>query len=226
MKQPKPPEPASPAKRVLVIDDHPIFRAGLVGLIKTEPELSVCGEAEDARQAMTAVQKLQPDIVLMDIGLPDKSGLDLLKDIHAALPEMPVLVISMHDETLFAERVLRAGGRGYLMKQEGPDKILQAIRKVISGKVSLSERASELLFDQMSSNGHRKTTSPLAKLTDREFEVLRLIGMGKDTHEIADALHLSTKTVDTHRAHVRDKLGLKNPTELVHYATRWVNEQA
>ncbi len=211
--------------RILVVDDHPIFRAGLTGLLKTQPDLIVCGEAEDARRGMLAVEELRPDLVLMDIGLPDKSGLELLKDLHAQYPDLPVLVISMHDETLYAGRVLRAGGRGYLMKQEGPEHILQAIRKVLAGKVFVSERMAELLLDNMSAGSTRIATSPVAKLTDREFEVLRMIGGGRDTHEIAEALHLSMKTVDTHRAHIREKLGVKNGTELIHFATRWLNEK-
>jgi DNA-binding NarL/FixJ family response regulator len=214
------------SKRVLVIDDHPIFRAGIIGLLKAEVDMEICGEADDARRGFEAIEQTKPDLVLMDIGLPDKSGLDLLKDVHALHPGLPVLIISMHDETLYAERVLRAGGRGYLMKQEVPDKILHAIRKVLAGKVSVSERIAEMILDTMSGHGSKIATSPISKLTDREFEVLRLIGNAKDTHEIADVLHLSMKTVDTHRAHIREKLELKNGTELIHYATRWVNEQS
>lgn len=213
-------------KKVLIVDDHPIFRAGLSGLLEQEPDLTVCGEAQDASGALSAVNALRPDLVLMDMGLPDKSGLELLKDLHAMHPELPVLVISMHDEVLYAERVLRAGGRGYLMKQAGPDFILQAVRKVLGGGVYLSDRASALVLDGISGSRPKEPGSAnISKLTDREFDVLRLIGQGLEAHAIADQLHISAKTVDTHRAHLREKLGLKNTTELIHYATRWVSDQ-
>lgn len=212
-------------KEVLVVDDHPVFRAGLIGLVQSEPDLTVCGEAEDARHAVEAIDRLNPDIVLLDMGLPDKSGLELLKDVRAMHPALPVLVISMHDETLYAERVLRAGGRGYIMKQAGPDKIIEAIRKVLGGNVYISERTSALILDNMSGKHTTDNASATSRLTDREFEILRLIGEGKEAHEIADHLHLSTKTVDTHRAHIREKLGLKNATELIHYAVRWIGNQ-
>jgi DNA-binding NarL/FixJ family response regulator len=221
----KKPQEALPAKkRVLIVDDHPIFRAGLTGLVNLEAELTVCGEAHDAVQAMALLEKLQPDLVLLDMSLPDKSGLELLKDIRAFAPRTPVLIISMHDETLYAERVIKAGGRGYIMKQEGPEKIVQAIRKVLFGGISVSESISTQILDAMS-GGKSGTSSSVSTLTDREFEVYRLLGQGKEPHEIARTLHLSIKTVDTHRAHIRQKLGLRNATELIHHATRWTAEQ-
>jgi DNA-binding NarL/FixJ family response regulator len=222
----KKPQEALPAKkRVLIVDDHPIFRAGLTGLVNLEAELTVCGEAHDAVQAMALLEKLLPDLVLLDMSLPDKSGLELLKDIRAFAPRMPVLIISMHDETLYAERVIRAGGRGYIMKQEGPEKIVQAIRKVLFGGISVSDSISTQILDAMS-GGKGGTSSSVSTLTDREFEVYRLLGQGKEPHDIARTLHLSIKTVDTHRAHIRQKLGLRNATELIHHATRWVGEQS
>jgi DNA-binding NarL/FixJ family response regulator len=222
----KKPQNDTPAKkRVLIVDDHPIFRAGLTGLVNLEAELTVCGEAHDAVQAMALLEKLLPDLVLLDMSLPDKSGLELLKDIRAFAPRMPVLIISMHDETLYAERVIRAGGRGYIMKQEGPEKIVQAIRKVLFGGISVSDSISTQILDAMS-GGKGGTSSSVSTLTDREFEVYRLLGQGKEPHEIARTLHLSIKTVDTHRAHIRQKLGLRNATELIHHATRWVGEQS
>jgi DNA-binding NarL/FixJ family response regulator len=221
----KKPQNETPARRrVLIVDDHPIFRAGLTGLVNLEAELTVCGEAHDAAQAMQALEKLKPDLVLLDMSLPGKSGLELLKDIRALAPQMPVLIISMHDETLFAERVIRAGGRGYIMKQEGPEKIVQAIRRVLSGGISVSERISSQILDAMSGGQGGPATS-VSTLTDREFEVYRLLGQGKEPHEIARNLHLSIKTVDTHRMHIRQKLGLRNATELIHHATRWTAEQ-
>ena len=224
----KQPQNDTPAKRrVLIVDDHPIFRAGLTGLVNLEGELTVCGEANDAAQAMQAVEKLHPDLVLLDMSLPGKGGLELLKDIRAIAPQTPVLIISMHDETLYAERVIKAGGRGYIMKQEGPEKIVQAVRKVLSGGISVSERIAAQILDAMSGgkSGKSGTSSSVSTLTDREFEVYRLLGQGKEPHEIARTLHLSIKTVDTHRAHIRQKLGLRNATELIHHATRWTAEQ-
>ncbi len=215
-----------PDKKVLIVDDHPIFRAGLISIVQIEPGLTVSGEAENAAQAIAAIERSQPDIVLMDIGLPDKSGLEALKDIRVMRQELPVLVISMHEESLYAERVIRAGGYGYIMKQAGPDKIMQAIRKVLSGGIYVSEKSSALILASLSGSRKRSSTSPLARLTDREFEVLNLIGQGREPHDIAQHLSLSIKTVDTHRSHIRRKLGLKNGTELIHYAVRWLSGQA
>lgn len=208
-------------KRIFIVDDHPLFREGLVGLVQREPALTICGEADNAPQALGAIEGLKPELVLADIGLPGRSGLELIKDIIAVRPETAVLVISMHDETLYAERVLRAGGRGYIMKQEGPDRILQAIRQVLAGQLYLSAKMSVRILDVFS--GRRaKSSSPIARLTDREFEILQLIGEGKDTQTIAQELHLSGKTVDTHRGHIKEKLNLKSGTELICYAARWV----
>jgi DNA-binding NarL/FixJ family response regulator len=159
------------------------------------------------------------------MSLPGKGGLELLKDIRSLSPQTPVLIISMHDETLYAERVIRAGGRGYIMKQEGPEKIVQAIRRVLSGSISVSDRIAAQILDAMSGGKGTRPCS-VSSLSDREFEVYRLLGQGKEPHEIARILHLSIKTVDTHRAHIRQKLGLKNATELIHHATRWTAEQA
>jgi DNA-binding NarL/FixJ family response regulator len=206
---------------VFVVDDHPVFRAGLAATVNLEPDLRVCGEAADAGAALTLLANAKADLVLVDMSLPGKSGLELLKDIRVLYPQLPVLMISMHEETVYAERIIRAGGRGYVMKQEGPDKIIQAIRSVLSGHVAVSERMASHLVQSLSG-----TKIGVAGLTDREFEIYRLIGQGKEPHLIAEALHLSIKTVDTHRGHIKDKLGLKNATELIHHATRWVAEQS
>jgi len=214
-----------PAKKVFIVDDHPVFRDGLVRIAAAIPGLVVCGEADNARDAFDSISKLNPDIVLMDINLPGKSGLELLQDVHAMRPDLPVLVISMHDEQLYAERVLRAGGRGYIMKQEGPDKMREAITKVLNGQVYASDRTAGAILDALSRPRSTGSTSTLGKLTDRELEVLRLTGQGKDNRTIAQELHISLKTVDTHRGHIKQKLGLKNGTELIHYAVRWVGEQ-
>jgi DNA-binding NarL/FixJ family response regulator len=217
--------PNPPKKKVFIVDDHPVFRDGLVRIAAQVPGVVVCGEAGDAKTAFDAISQLQPDLVLMDINLPGKSGLELLQDVHALQPDLPVLVISMHDEQLYAERVLRAGGRGYIMKQEGPDKMKEAITKVLNGKVYASERTVSAILDAISRPRSLSSTSTLRKLTDRELEILRLTGQGKDNRTIAQELHISLKTVDTHRSHLREKIGLKNGTELIHYAVRWVGEQ-
>jgi hypothetical protein len=214
-----------PAKKVFIVDDHPVFRDGLVRIASAIPGLVVCGEADNARDAFEAISKQGPDLVLMDVNLPGKSGLELLQDVQAVRPELPVLVISMHDEKLYAERVLRAGGRGYIMKQEGPDKMREAIAKVLNGQVYASERTTAAILDAFSRPRSSESTSTVGKLTDRELEILRLTGQGKDNRAISLDLHISLKTVDTHRAHIREKLGVKNGTELIHYAVRWVGEQ-
>lgn len=214
-----------PAKKVFIVDDHPVFRDGLVRIASAIPGLVVCGEADNARDAFEAISKQDPDLVLMDVNLPGKSGLELLQDVQAVRPELPVLVISMHDEKLYAERVLRAGGRGYIMKQEGPDKMREAIAKVLNGQVYASERTTAAILDAFSRPRSSESTLTVGKLTDRELEILRLTGQGKDNRAISLDLHISLKTVDTHRAHIREKLGVKNGTELIHYAVRWVGEQ-
>jgi len=222
------PKKAAPAKKsILIVDDHPVFRAGLTALVNLESDLAIAGEAHDAIQAMSAIESLRPDLVLMDMSLPGKSGLELLKDVRAMHPGLPVLIISMHDEAIYAERVLKAGGRGYIMKQAGPDKVIEAVRRVLEGRVFVSERISAQILDAMSDSRGKSAGSgaSTSKLTDREFEVLGLIGQGKEPNEIARLLHLSIKTVDTHRGHIKEKLGLRNGTELIHYATRWVVEQ-
>src|SRR5262245_50211004 len=178
-------------KRAFIVDDHPVFREGLVGLVKREPDLMVCGEAATASHALTAIESAKPDLVLADIGLPGKSGLELLKDLRAMCPELAVLVISMYEETLYAERVLRAGARGYLMKQEGPENILRAMRQVLEGQTYVSERMSVRILNVFSGRSD-KARSPIARLSDREFEILQLIGQGKDSSAIAKQLHVSS----------------------------------
>jgi DNA-binding NarL/FixJ family response regulator len=216
----------SAKKRIVMVDDHPMMRQGLAALIHNEPDLEVVGEAENATQAFELVQKLKPDLLLADLTLPDKSGLELIKDIQAAGDNAPaVLVISMHDEALYVERVLRAGGRGYIMKQEGGKKLMAAIRQVLSGQIYVSEKMSSKILEIFS--GRRETTSsPVEKLTDREFEVFQLIGKGLTTLQMANELHVSTKTVEVHRANIKAKLDIKTAPELLRYAVRWVESQA
>src|SRR6266498_3481115 len=197
-------------KKILLVDDHPLMRRGQADLLNRETDLTVCGEAGTAREAMEAIAKLKPDLVLVDMTLPDKDGLELIKDIQALHPGLPVLAMSMQDESLYAARVLRAGGRGYVMKAEGPERLAAAIRTVLSGQVALSPRMSAKVLESMvGSPAGKAEAGPEAKLTDRELEVLRLFGEGWSTEEIARRLHLSPKTVDVHRAHIKEKLALK-----------------
>jgi DNA-binding NarL/FixJ family response regulator len=212
-------------KRILLVDDHPILREGLLQSINRESDLMVCGEAENAHQALGAISKLKPDLVLVDIGLPGKSGFELVKDIRTVHPEVPVLVFSMHDESLYAERVLRAGARGYIMKQERPGKLIEAIRTVLSGKAYVSEKMAARILDVFSGRRPKGSRVPLERLTDREFDILELIGRGKSSREVAKALHLSVKTVDTHRTHLKGKLKLKSTLQLTHYAVCWMGVQ-
>ena|SRR6266446_4751213 len=212
------------ARRILIVDDHPMMREGLAQLIEHEPDLCAASQADDAAQALKSIASGLPDLAVVDISLPDKSGLELIKDIHTLHPALPILVVSMHDESLYAERVLRAGGRGYIMKQEGGKKLMQAIRHVLSGKIYVSERMSAKILETFS--GHQSQThSPVQHLTDREFEIFQLIGQGLGTRQIAQRLHLSVKTVEVHRANIKRKLELKSGNDLVRYAIRWTEAQ-
>ena len=212
-------------KRILLVDDHPLMRRGQADLLEREPDLSVCGEAGTAGDAMNAIARLKPDLVLVDMGLPDKDGLELIKDIQALHPGLPVLAMSMQDESLYAARVLRAGGRGYVMKGDAPEQLAAAIRTVLGGQVALSPRMSAKILASMVGPAGQTAEGPEGKLTDRELEVLRLFGGGWSTDEIAKRLHLSPKTVDVHRAHIKEKLGLKTTPEFQRFAIRWVASQ-
>ena len=213
------------AKRILIVDDHPMMRTGLAQLIDNEPDLKVAAEADNAGQAINLVTKQKFDLALLDISLPDKNGLELIKDIRAIHPDLPLLVVSMHDELIYASRVLRAGGRGYIMKQEGGQKFLHAIRQVLAGKIFVSEKMSARILENFSGNQTKDSSSPVQQLSDREFEVFQLIGNGVGTRAVAEQLHLSVKTVEVHRANIKEKLGLKTATELVRFAVRWVDSQ-
>jgi DNA-binding NarL/FixJ family response regulator len=201
-----------------------MMREGLAQLIDHEPDLSAAGQASDASQALKSIAEAVPDLVILDISLPDKSGLELIKDIHILHPSLPVLVLSMHDESLYAERVLRAGGRGYIMKQEGGKKLMEAIRNVLGGKIYVSERMSAKILELFSGQ-RQQSHSPVEQLTDREFEVFQLIGQGQGTRQIAQRLHLSVKTIEVHRANMKKKLNLTTGTDLVRYAVRWIDAQ-
>jgi DNA-binding NarL/FixJ family response regulator len=215
---------ATGKKRIVIVDDHPMMREGLAQLINNEPDLIVAREADNAGQTLNLISVEKPDLLIADISLPDKSGLELIKDVHALQPDLSVLVVSMHDETLYAERVLRAGGRGYIMKQEGGKKLMTAIRQVLNGQIYVSEKMSAKILEVFSGRT-RTDASPIEKLSDREFEVFRLIGAGKGTREIAEQLHLSIKTIEVHRANIKQKLDLHSATELVHHAVRWVEAE-
>ena len=214
--------PAASRKKILLVDDHPLMRRGQADLLGREPDLVVCGEAGTAREAMAAIAKLSPDLVLTDMALPDKDGLELIKDIQALHPGLPVLAMSMQDESLYAARVLRAGGRGYIMKAEGPERLAIAIRDVLNGQVVLSARMAAKMLEAMVGPAGKTGDAPETRLSDRELEVLRLFGEGWSTEEIATRLHLSPKTVDVHRANIKEKLSLKTTPEFQRHAIRWV----
>jgi DNA-binding NarL/FixJ family response regulator len=205
-------------KTVFVVDDHPLLRQGLALLINREPDLEVCGEAEEAQSAMKAIATTNPDILIADISLNGPDGLELLKNIRASQPYLPVLVLSMHDETIYAERALRARANGYIMKQEATEKVLVAVRRILKGEIYLSERMANKLLHQYVSGAATDVVSRLVSLSDRELEVFRLIGEGRSTRQIAEELHLSIKTVETYQAHIKDKLSLRSGRELVQHA--------
>jgi DNA-binding NarL/FixJ family response regulator len=217
---------SAPRHRIFLVDDHPIVLGGFSLLLNGQPDFEVCGTATSAEEAMGKVPKLKPALVITDVTLPGRSGLDLVKDLVAVVPELNVLVVSMHDEMLYAERALRAGARGYLMKEAGSERMLTAIRQVLEGRVYVSDRIQAKILEGMSGPRNRGAgSSPIEKLSDREFEVFRLLGQGRKTKEIADQLHLSHKTVAVHRGHIKEKLQLASATELVHQAVRWVEAQ-
>jgi DNA-binding NarL/FixJ family response regulator len=223
---PKPSPAKAPAKkRVLLVDDHPMLRAGLAQLIDKQPDMEVCAEAGNPAEATAAAARTNPDLVLTDLTMPGRGGLEFVKDLLAVHPEAPILVVSMHDESIYAERCLRAGARGYIMKESGSENLLDALRKVLGGQVYVSPKMSERILSNISSPRPRGSSSPIEKLTDREFEVFQLVGRGKSTRDIAKELNLSPKTVDVHRAHIREKLGLDSGATLIRHAVRWLETQ-
>lgn len=211
--------PAGTKKTILIVDDHPMMREGLRSVINRQPDMTVCGEAENAPQAIRAVQKLNPDLALVDITLPGKSGLELVKDLRALLPKLVILAISLHDESLYAERMLRAGASGYITKQQPPEELVKAIRQVLDKRVYVSSELSESLLRRFSFQAPGDL-SPMKLLTDREFEILHLIGEGKAQRDIARQLHLSPKTIAVHAANIRQKLHLKTTAQLIRFAVQ------
>lgn len=211
--------PAVAQRKILVVDDHPMMREGLRGIINREPDLVVCGEADSVRKALLLVEKNPPDLALVDITLTEQSGLELVKDLKALRPALPVLAISMHDESLYAERMLRAGARGYITKHQPPEELLKAIRMILDGRIYVSQEMSESVLQRFSS-GFNNVRSPFQCLTDREVEVFRLFGEGKAVKEIALQLCLSDKTVAVHSANIRQKLKVKTTAQLIRLAVQ------
>lgn len=209
-------------KRVLIVDDHPFLRLGLAEALAREPGLSVCGAVASAEEALTAVERLMPDVVVTDLAMPGKSGLELIKDLASLCPRLPVIVLSMHEEEIYAERCLRAGARSYVMKCEGADRLVAAIWRVLKGGIDFSARASEQIIEGLSGRRSRHSDALLQQLTDREFELLQWFGRGCNTQEIAQKLHLSAKTIETHRLNIKAKLGFATSSELIAYAARWM----
>jgi len=224
---PPSPAPAAGKKKIFLADDHPITRQGIAVLINQEPDLTVCGEAASAASALDLIQKQKPDLAVIDISLKTSSGLELIKNLKALLPQLSILVMSMHDETLYAERALRAGAMGYVMKQDASEKVLSAIRTVLKGDFFISEKIKTRMLQQ--TVGHRRpeiAASPVEALSDREMEVFQLIGNGYSTREIATQLNLSVKTIDSYREHLKLKLHLDTGADLVRYAIQWVKSEA
>lgn len=208
--------------RILLIDDHPLLRTGIGQLIAQQKDMIVCGEVDDSLKALDAIQETSPDIVILDITLKKMSGIEVLKHIKVRFPKVKVLILSMHDETLYAPRALRAGASGYIMKQEAADNVIAALRKITTGEVYISERMATQMLSRMVGGRATPISSPVDLLSDRELEVFTLLGKGDGTRDIAEKLNLSVKTIESHRAHIKEKLNLKNATELVRHAVQWV----
>ncbi len=215
-----------PASRILIVDDHPLFRQGLRELIDREPGWSVCGEAADAAEATRLVGETKPGMVIVDISLAGTNGIDLIKSLSANDAELPLLVVSMHDESLYAERAIRAGAMGYVMKHEPPKTFKTAIHRVLGGEMYLSEKMATSLLAKLMRGGGEPEETPVSRLSDRELEVFRLLGQGKGTKQIAQELNLTIATINSFRARIKEKLGLKSSTELLLNAIHWVQEQA
>ncbi|HZR78491.1 MAG TPA: response regulator transcription factor [Chthoniobacterales bacterium] len=211
-------------KKILLVDDHPVLRKGMVRLIDANNDFEICGESSNATEAMALIRELSPDLVIVDIGLPGTSGIELTKTIRAEFPKLPVLILSMHEEVLYATRALRAGASGYIVKQDAIDNIAVAVREALIGRRYLSP----VIAEQMQQNGSASATSadPISLLTDREFEIFELIGKGHEVREISEALGVSPKTVETHRTNIKEKLKLKNARQVARLAVQWLSQQA
>jgi DNA-binding NarL/FixJ family response regulator len=208
-------------RRIFLVDDHPLVREGLTNLINEQSDLAVCGEAEDCAGAMTGIAKTRPDVALVDISLKNESGLELVKNLESQFPLVALIVLSMHDEALYAERALRAGARGYVMKRESTKSVLASIRRVMEGGVYVSERVVNSMARRFSSSPKQAEASPVERLSDRELEIFRLLGQGRTTAQIAEDLHLSLKTVQAYCARAKEKFGVSSLGELLRAAIRW-----
>ena len=211
--------------RIYIVDDHPLVRQGLSQIVASEADMEICGEAEDSPAAIRGVGEANPDAIIVDISLKGANGLELIKNLKAIHEDIPILVFSMHDETIYAQRALRAGAKAYVMKKESPSKVVDAIRKIIQGEIYVSPSVADQVLHQIVNGPGNVSTSPVDRLTDRELEVVQLIGRGLSSREVAESLHLSVKTIESHRAHVKEKLGLRNATELVQFSVQWVDQQ-
>jgi len=207
--------------RILVVDDHPIVRLGIRQMIEAEPTLSICGEAESMEAALQLAKSSDVDLAVVDLSLKDGSGLELIRTLREMAPRLPVLVLSMHDEQLFAERALRAGAHGYIMKHEAIDGLIGAIQQVLAGRMVVSERVSQRILGRLGSDAFA-SPGPLGQLTDRELEVFELIGLGLSTSAIAERLEVSVKTIETYRANIKVKLDIKDAADLIRFATTWI----
>lgn len=210
---------------IVVVDDHPIIREGISKIINQQKDMEVVGEAVNVNEAIKILKKKNPDMAIVDISLKDSNGIDLIKEVKSKIGTLPILVLSMHPETLYAERVLRAGARGYIMKHEPPEKIIHAIRKVLEGKIYLSEDISEKILSGLTGVTPKDTQSAIGSLSDRELEVFRLIGEGFKPHQIADQLFLSVKTVETYTFRLKQKLNLDSASELRLFAIKWLQKE-
>lgn len=218
--------PVEPRKiSVLLVDDHPIVRQGLMKLIQAEADMTVCAEADNTHEALNACARLSPDVAVVDLSIKDGSGLELAKDMKLRCPDMPVLILSMHDEAVYCERALRAGAKGYLMKDQAVENVIAAIRKVLAGEIYLSANMARTILTKVATGAPGRGTSPVDRLSDRELEIFRLLGQGLGTKEIAGRLHRSVKTIDAHRENIKRKLQLSNATDLLQYAIQWVRSE-
>lgn len=212
--------------RVVLVDDHPIFRDGARSLINLQPDMEMCAEADGANEGMRVIFDVKPDLAIIDISLGDGNGISLIKEVKARRADLPILVLTMHDDPTYAERAVKAGATGYVTKHEDPSTVLTAIRRLLDGGAYISENLASAIVLSLISPGRKKAGSVLGVLSDREFEVLHMIGQGLGTREIAEQLHLSPRTVQTHRGRIKKKLGLKSATELVRCALRWAGDAA
>jgi len=206
----------------VIVDDHPLFRKGLEQLIHSDSAFAVCGEANNASEAMDVIRKLNPDLAIVDLSLPGANGIELIKNIRAEFPKLPILVLSMHDESLYALRALRAGAEGYVMKHEAMANVIQAIHEVFNGRPYLSPAMAAQVITKFAHRGSQSEADAVERLSDRELEILELIGKGNEVRQIAKLLHLSPKTVETHRAHIKEKLNLQNARQVTRFAVQWV----